>query len=199
MWDCRAWPVFGVVHTLAIPVLLKNSFIDRVEKRILPLEQKMVPYNSKPEPILADKDLPDVQKDQDRTQDALISGDDSRRLVCVAGQTKIQPISKVIVLVATEMRGLAQIGPLLGWYSMQAWRTALDIIDAFANRPFNVIVLQLANEKLSLVKHLQIATAYCLSSATIQNKYDDASPYIPITPLCESLILVHYQRRVERL
>lgn len=48
--------------------------------------------------------------------------------------------------VATEAKGLVQIGTILGWESTQAFMTAPVTIEAFSNGPFNVIVFNPTND-----------------------------------------------------
>lgn len=50
--DCRVCVNFGVVRNLAVSVLFGATFIDWIAKAILPAERKLVPYNSKPVPVL---------------------------------------------------------------------------------------------------------------------------------------------------
>lgn len=102
------------------------------------------------------------------------------------------------MLVATDRRGLVKIGAMLKWYSAQAWVTASGIIDAFPNKPFNVIVRSSTPAPHFTAKHRQIAAALPPLSATIHIIYDEPSPYNSNQLLCQSINLAHHQPYVDR-
>lgn len=66
--DFKVRVAFGVVGGLTVLVLLGTSFIDGFVKVIFPLERNQVPYNSRPVPILANKDMSEndnhIEKDK---------------------------------------------------------------------------------------------------------------------------------------
>lgn len=48
MGEARVRVTFGIIKNLAVPVLLRTSFIAKFVKGIFPTERKIVPYNRKP-------------------------------------------------------------------------------------------------------------------------------------------------------
>lgn len=55
---------FGIVHSIAVPILPDTSVIDKFVKGSLPPEQKRVSFNSILAPLLARKDLPEEKKER---------------------------------------------------------------------------------------------------------------------------------------
>lgn len=197
MGDSRLRVVFGVVCSLGMPVLLKTSYINRFLKGIFQTKRKRVLYNSKPVPNLVIKDMP--EKHKNKAQDVLVILEHDLRLVRVSRQTKISPRSKGFVLVTTDPRELVQVGSLLERDSAQAWTAASAIIDAFPNKPFNFMVLNLTTALHFREKHQRVSTALPTPSTIIHNKCHETSPQIWNTPLCESINRVHYQSQVDML
>lgn len=64
MGDSRVRVVIGTVRDVAVPVILRTSFIDMFVKGVFSPERKIVPCNSKPVPIFAVHDLSEKQKDK---------------------------------------------------------------------------------------------------------------------------------------
>lgn len=83
-------------------------------------------------------------------------------------------IRKIIFVVTAEIE-LVQIRPLLGCDSTKAWTIVCGTFQAFPSRPFNVIVVNSDNVKLSVTKHQQTATGFLPASAIIRNKYYKSS------------------------
>lgn len=117
----------------------------------------------------------------------------------VARETKLPPRSEEIVLVATNAKGLVQVGPLLERDCTKAWRRAVGIINEFLSRPFNLTVLNLTYSSLSLVKHERIATALLLLQLLYTTSVMSRLHTPPKPLIHESVNLVHYQRHVDRL
>lgn len=105
--------VFHVVHNLAVPLLEGTSYVDRFAKVIFSSEGKIVPYNYKPVPDLAFKNIPEKYKDKDR--DELAIEEDVPRLMRVARQTKILARSEGTVLVTSGTEFPVKIDTLLEW------------------------------------------------------------------------------------
>lgn len=145
--------VFRVVRNVSVPVLFEISFIDRFVKGSFPPEPKLVPYNSNPVPILVIMSKSEDPRNRNKAQDAMVIKKDASRLLRMTRKTKIPPMCSGIVFVATDMRELVQMDPLLEGDNTQARTPASGIIYAFKNRPFNVIVRNPTNVQRSLAKH----------------------------------------------
>lgn len=128
--DSRVRVVFVIVRYLAVPVFLGTSFIDSFVKDIFPSERKIVPYISKPVPIIAIKDLSSEHEDKDDSAQGMLltKEEHAPRLVSVVRQKKIPPRSEGVALVATNTKGLVQVGPLLEWESTQAWTIVPELL-----------------------------------------------------------------------
>lgn len=61
--------------------------------------------------------MPETHNDKDKAQDEVITEEDALRLMRMGRQTKIPPRSGRNLLVVTDVRELAQIGPLQEWDS----------------------------------------------------------------------------------
>lgn len=93
--------------------------------------------------------------------------------------------SERILLLATDRKELLQIEPVLKWDGIQVPRRTSRIIDAFPNRPSNIIMLNPTNVAVSLA--VWIATALLLLSEILNDKYEKRSVYI-------SSVMCHYTR-----
>lgn len=127
-----------------------------------------------------------------------ITEKDASRLVRVVRQAKIPQRSEGISIVATDARELIQIGLLLEFARTRAWMAASGIIDAFSNRPFNVIVVNLPSVSDPLAIHQQISASFSPTAAVTPNKCDALSPFILNPALCKSINLVPHQHRTYR-
>lgn len=71
--DCRVNVVFGNVRNSLVPVLLEASFSGRFVKGIFPTALKIVLFNYKAVPTIVIKELPEENKDGERTQNLKIT------------------------------------------------------------------------------------------------------------------------------
>lgn len=118
-------------------------------------------------------------------------------LVCGARQTIFLPMSKRILIIATNTNGYAKVKPELEWDSAQEWTTAPEITNAFQYRQLTVIVLDPTNSQFPLAKHQQISIALPSLSVIVQNKCDEPSANTPNPPLYKSGNLVYHQPHVD--
>lgn len=105
---------FGVIRSLAVPVLLGTSLIARIVKGILCSGQKNILYNYKPVPLLVYNYLPSEYKDKhDSAQHVMMTLEErTSRLLCVREQTTLPIKWEEVVLAAKYAKELVQIGPL---------------------------------------------------------------------------------------
>lgn len=84
---------------MSVPVLSGTASIDRSVIGLLSSERKIIPYNSRPVPILAIKDLPQKQKNNDdEAQDVMTSEEEHVScLVRVERKEKIPTRSEEMV------------------------------------------------------------------------------------------------------
>lgn len=87
--DSSVRVVFGIVHTLAVPVLLGASLTDMFVKHSFPPERSIVPYTTQPLLILDIKDLPEEQKNRFEEAQEIMEAKEGHalRLVRMARQT----------------------------------------------------------------------------------------------------------------
>lgn len=202
MGHCRVNLVSAVVRSFVVPVLVGTSAIYRFVKGIFPPARKIVSYNSKPVPILSIKDMPGEVKDREKSnsQDATVVEEDSSCMVREARQKKDLVMRRRAGVFSRDRRKRASTDrSVLEWDSTKAWIAASGIIEAFPNMSFNFIVLNSTSTLLSSAKNQQNATADTLPLAIIQNIFDEPSPYISNTPICEIFTRVHHQFHVGRI
>lgn len=122
MSQCTVRVALGVVHNLAVAVLLGNLFIDQLVGSISYPEQKINWYISSLLPILAINNLVKVHvRDCEDAQNVMTTKEkDKLHLVRVAWQSTILARSGAMVFVTKDTNEQVQIEALKEWNSIQA-------------------------------------------------------------------------------
>lgn len=82
---------------------------------------------------------------------------------------------------------------------MLAWKTATGIMDVFTKRPFNLLSINKSMMPIKVPKNQRVATAIPPPLSIIHSKIDGPSYYSRYTPVAESINVVHYKQKPDKL
>lgn len=109
--DSRIRVVLQTVRKLAVPTFLVTSFIDKCINGIFQTDRKMVPFNSRPVPILVVIEVTYVETTEQLTKavgNTCTIQYQEPTFVCVERTVIAQPSSETTVLVASSAKGLVR-------------------------------------------------------------------------------------------
>jgi len=180
----KVW--FGVVPVLVTKVLLGTTYINRFVRGIFPPEQQVVPFHSRPIPLLkpptASVLLVEPHDGTTSVHHAPAARDD---MVRVAKPVRLPPYSECKVLVTCATPGLIMVEPHSTALADKLVMTAYGIMENNPKRPFYVMMSNLSATPVWIQKHWQIAVATPTPVAIIEcpefgPRDEEPEPVMPI-------------------
>ena len=180
---------FGVVRHLVTRILVGTPFVNKFVKGIFPQEQRIVPADSDPVPILATNspemlthreimalgdNVSDVTESDCESRDSLFDGPEELTTAAtelltlqaarddnirVAKKTFLQPWSETPVLVKCAIPGLIIINPLQEGRDRRLYRAARGVYDNYPGKDFYILVANLSSRRVRLPPNTKLAVA----------------------------------------
>ena len=147
----RIW--FGVTDTLPVDVVLGTHYQRRCLSGIFPSAMRIRPLRSRPIPILDSADHSNVAALVDNAEPI-------DKVVRVARQVVLPPLSETPILVRTSAVGLVTLYPHVRCLHKRLTLLAAGVMDVEPMRPFYVLVANLSRSPCHLPKNMAIAHAF---------------------------------------
>lgn len=181
--------LLGIFKNLAVPVLRGTFHIKDFVKRILPSEEKIVPYCLQPVPTLrihkASIDIRTIGRSPNGTDGSVLTvkAEEEKHALCVARATTLEPMSETPVLSNTSAGGIVQAGFYKPFEHHYPCMTARGIIDILPRIAFRILSSHASNSLINSAKHQRILITCPPPLEIFDYKNEEHSPYSELQTL----------------